>query len=491
MNIRFTLLVLLLCLFGNVRAQHKAFLKQPIVRHNNIVSGLLQMNQVPTAAKTTVGVPTQRVTSQSTRDNSAGTLTDSVWLGYSGMRKSKYDYNNMMYAYNYPYSTTPMFNYWGIHTTPQVQYDTYVHWTINPFTMPAFALYEGSFAEYDTNNNLVHFKELFVDSVTNDNRSYANTFTATKKISNGYWFNLNLGVEDSAFKQFFAYGAGDRLVADSVYELHLGVWRIAAKSYYTYDGSGNLTQIDHWANVADTSFLLPLVQQSKYVNTYDGSGRLISVFTSIHDGTSLSPYVKDTFSYSGSLTFHNSWHQHQFDEIHGTWWPQYRMTKHIAGSKPDTIYHDGWDSILNKWVPISKDYTRYNTDGNPDTLRNFLYNWTSYSTSPDYTTVYYYTVFTDTTPISVPQVNALDNGKLFLFPNPVQNTLTISAPGIVGSNRHMLIVYNATGQLVSRQTVHPAIQMQLHVGTYAPGMYWVILEDQRTGQRYRERFVKE
>lgn len=484
----FRTLFFFLCFSGIAHAQHAVHRKTRM--HNNVVLQLLQMNQSPFAEKTTAGVPTQRVLAQSTRDDAAS-LTDSVRLGYTGMRKSKYDYNGMIYPYNYPYSTTPMFNYAAIFTSPQVQYDTFIHWTINPFTMPSFGLYEGSFANYDTNNNLIHFTELFVDSATNDNRSYANTFNTSKKISTGYWFNLNLGVEDSAFKQFFAYNSSGRLISDSVYELHLGVWRIAAKSYYTNDASGNIIQIDHWANETDTSFLLPLVQQSKYINTYDANNRLTSVFTSLFDGTTLSPYVKDTFSYSGTLTFHNSWRQHQFDEIHGTWWPQYRMNKHIVAGKPDTVYHDGWDSILNKWVPISKDYVRYNTMGNPDTLRNYLYNWTSYSTSPDYTTVYYYEVFSDTTPVTISSTSTVHTTLFTLFPNPVQNILTIHAPGIALNNEHMLMIYNSAGQLVSRQTTMPSTYMQLQTEAYAPGMYWIVLEDRKTGQRHTERFVKE
>lgn len=482
------ILLILLCIPAFAQAQQA--LQKRKSKHSNVVAQLLQMNQIQAANKTSAGVPTQRITAQSTR-NSTASLTDSVMLAYTGMRKSKYDYNNMIYAYNYPYSTTPMFNYAGVFSTPQVQYDTYVHWTINPFTMPTFGLYEGSFATYDTNNNLIHFTELFVDSVTNDNRAYANTFTTTNKISKGFWFNLNLGVEDSAFKQFFAYNSSNRLVSDSVHELHLGVWRIAAKSYYTYDGAGNITQIDHWANTTDTSFLLPLVQQSKYVNTYDAGNRLKSVFSSFYDGTSLSPYVKDTFDYSGSLTYHSAWRQHQFDEIHGTWWPQYRMTKHIVSGKPDTVYHDGWDSILNKWVPIAKDYVHYNTDGNPDTLRNYAYNWTSYSTSPNYTTVYYYQTFSDTTPVSIPTAKTVKTNIITLFPNPVQNTLTIHAPGIATDNEHLLLVYNAAGQLISKEAIKPATYMLLQTQLYTPGMYWLVLEDRKTGYSYKERFVKE
>lgn len=492
-SLHFLFFLLALARVGNVSAQSGR--KLPMnMHHTRMVSGLLRMNEEHNAAmKGTAGVPTDRVIAQSTRDNTLASYTDSVIVRYTGMRKSKYDYNDMIYPYNYPYANTPMFNYAGAFALPQVQYDTYVHWTINPFTMPTFTLYEGSFAVNNTDNNITHFTQLFVDSTTNDNRSYANTYTATKKIARGHWFNLNAGVEDSAMIQYFAYDASDRLWVDSIYEKHLGVWRVTGRTYYSYDASGNLTNIDHYANVADTSFLLPLVQQSKYVNAYDGSGRLTSVYTSMHNGTSLLPYVKDTFEYSGTLTFHNAWRQHQFDGIHGTWWPQYRMTKHIASGKPDTIYHDGWDSILNMWTPISKDVASYNAVGNPTTLQNYLYNWTSYSTSPDYTTRYYYETFSDTTPTAVAHPAAMNASAITIFPNPAQNTISVSCTADAGAGHDLrLTICDIYGRTLLRQDIKNTLRTEVPVSTLAPGVYWAIVDDLTTQQRYgRGRFIKE
>ncbi len=457
--------------------------------HTSVINQLLSQNRQPVAAmKTTAGVLTQRVVAQSKRDNGLGSMADSVRLSYTGMRGSTYDYNNMMYPYNYCYSTTPMFNYAGVFTTPQVLADTYVHWTINPFTMPAFNIYEFSFATYDTANNLTNFRELFVDSVTNDNRSYVNTFNAAKKIATGFWFNLNAGIADSAFKQFFAYNTAGKLSADSVYELHLGVWRKAAKTNYTYDGAGNLTQIDHWANETDTSFLLPLVQQSKYVNTYDASNRLVTVLTSQFNGTTLAAYVKDTFGYSGTLTYHNSWKQHQLDAIHGTWWPQYYMAKTIVAGKPDTIYHRGWDSIANSWVPISRDIVGYNSYNNPDTMFNYEWNWTSYSTTPDYTTVYYYDTFTLVTPSTGVQI--AQTKSMTLYPNPATNSLTIRIPEMATGSAVTVCVMNQMGQLMSRQQMPYREDSQIPVDYLAPGMYWMVVQQAATGELYKQQFIK-
>ncbi len=455
--------------------------------HSRVVNGLLELNGQRNVAMKTTGM-VQRVIAQSTRDNALGSLSDSVDLGYTGMRGAKYDYNTMIYAYNYPYSTTPMFNYAGVFTTPQVAYDTYMHWTINPFTMPAYGMYEFSYAGYDANSNLTSFKELFVDSVTNDNRSYTNIFNTANKIKNGFWFNLNAGVADSAFKQNFTYNTSGKLTSDTVYELHLGVWRLAAHTTYTYDGSGNLTLIDHFANEDDTSFLLPLIQQSKYVNTYDGSNRLLTVYTHLYDGTSLSPYVKDTFAYTGTYAFHTSWRQHQFDEIHATWWPQYYMSKHLNSlGQPDTVYHKGWDSIASAWTPNAMDVISYNSYNNPDQLKNYLYNWTSYSSTPDYTTTYYYELYLDATGT---KEKALASDLLSVYPDPVSGTLTVSLQGAAGSQPGVLSVIDIQGRLMSRRSVNNCQQLQLPVDDLAPGVYWLMLQ-QANGTVFHQRFVKE
>jgi len=452
----------------------------------NTLLNRVELTSTKTEAKTTAGVPTQRVIAQSTIDNSTSTYTDSVMCNYSGMRRSTFDYNTIVYPYNYPYGTTPMFDFAGTFTEPQVKYDTYVHWTINPFTMPAFMLYEGSFAKYDTNSNLVHFTKLFVDSVTNDNMSYANSFNTASNITQGFTFNLNAGVEDSAFKQYFKYDASNRLVSDSVYELHLGVWRIAARTYYTYNTPGYLTQIDHFANETDTSFLLPLVQQSKYTNTYDASGRLISVLTSLNDGVSLVNYIKDTFDYAGTATYHNSWRQHQFDPIHGTWWPQYKMSKHINSlNKPDTVYHQGWDSIANSWTPISKDVITYNTYDNPAKVYNFEYNWTSYSSTADYTTTYYYEVFLLDEPTFANDLQVAAYSPA--FPNPAHTVLNVPAV----DNQKRIIVTDMAGRVVLAQSAQPDKTTHIELQEFTPGVYVINIQDNNGRVLQREKFIKE
>lgn len=462
--------------------------------HQRIINGLLQKqtSRHEAAMKTTAGVLKQRVIGQSVTDYAMFSLADSIMVNYSGnVRGSEYDYNFMIYPYNYPYATSPMFDFAGVFTTPQVAFDTFVHWTIDPFAMPMYQLYEGAYATYDTNSNMTGYTELFVDSATNDNRTFANSFTTFNKIDTGLWFNLSMGVADSAFKQIFTYDTLKRLTADTLYELHLGVWRIAGRTYYTYDTSNNLILIDHYANLADTSFLLPLDHAAKYENTYDASNRLVTVLTSLFDGTALGQYVKDTLGYSGALPYHNSWKQHQFDAIHGTWWPQYYMSKHIGVSGlPDTVFHNGWDSIAHAWVPTSKDVVHYNSYSNPDTMKNYLYNWTAYSATPDFKTIYFYDTFTYVAPVTSINKTA-NNLSVNLYPNPATNTLNISIANPAKlSNNATLSVYNVNGQIQTRQSVGNQNSVHVSISGYASGIYWVIIQDAATGTVARKQFVK-
>lgn len=460
-------LIVSLFLAPTAFSQHKAAPNVQQARHMQIINALLQQNDAAQpVAKSTTGVTKHRVIAQSTRDNTVNTLVDSFDLKYAGLHTSKYDYNTMLYAYNYPYSTSPMFNFNGVFTKPQILFDTCLRWTVNPFTN-VYGAYNRDVATYDAANNLKTFDD------TVDHMSYVNIFNTSHNITIGYWFNTHDGVQDSAFKQYFEYNTAGKLVKDSIYERHLGVWRIASRTAYTYDGSGNLTQIDQYTNATDTSFLLPLVEYQKYVNTYDASNRLLTVLTSLYNGTTLAASMKDTFAYTGTVPFCTSWKQHQFDPINNYWAPMISVQKHLnTSSLPDTINTYGFDSLLNSWVPQQRDIMHYNSNHDPDTMRSYLYSWTAFPTTPDYTTVYYYGTYIDAS--SVQQTNAI--GKAIVYPNPVHDELIISLPGVVTNTNVAISIVSTSGQIISRQSM--VWQGNAHIATthLVPGLYNVIIQ---------------
>jgi hypothetical protein len=481
----FVLIATILCVQPLVAQSTKKVL--PVTAaHGTVLSGLLHANTTSRAAARTTTL-VERLKAMSTRDNTLGSLNDSVNFRYSGYRGSIYDFNTMIYPNNYPYAASPMFNFAGTFTKPQVLFDTMMHWEVDPNTL-VYGYYETGFAALGTTNNLVNYKNLFKDSAFYPNKTYTNKFTPADNISEAYSFNFHSGISDSAFKQYFTYNAANKLVQDSTYELHLGVWRIASKTYYGYDAANNPIQIDNYANTTDTSFLLPLPQQLKYVNTFDGSNRLLTVLTYIFDGASLTQSVKDTFAYTGAYTYHSAWREHQWDPINHYWAPMFNMTKiiNVGTGLPDTVYIKGFDSIMNAWVPQTMDVMNYNTYNDPVTLKDYEYNWTSYPTTPTFTTTYYYETFT---PTSVQQTASVGSARV--FPNPATSDLSIIGLDIADNTLISVSFVNLAGQVTSRESVRWHSSATISVRHLVPGLYQMIVQDGKGNMLHHQAVVKD
>jgi len=482
-----SLLFSLLCV-QTIYAQYPAKFSAQYAKHRQTLGLLLQQQQGGNdKAMRTTGIASQRVIAQSTRDNTLRTLNDSVKLGYAPNFGSTYDYNTMIYPYKYPYNTSPMFNYAGTFTKPQVLFDTFMHWTVDPNTL-VYGYYETDYAGYNSLHDMTSYKELYADSSFISNMIFTNTFNTGNYITSGYGFKWSLGIEDSAFKQFFAYNSSNILQKDSTYEYHLGVWRIASRSFYTYDASNDLIEIDNYGNTTDTSFLLPLPEQIKYINTYDASHRLLTVYSYFYDNDSLLPYIKDTFAYSGSYAYHNSWKEYQYDPINRYWAPMFYMTKVInSGGLPDTVNINSFDSIANAWVPQTMDIISYNSSHNPDTLQDYEYNFTRFSDTPSFTTIYYYQNYTNTLETaSIEPVN--DNAKI--FPNPATNSITITGLNVPQNATISVSLVNISGQIVSRQTLGWQGEAQISTSDLVPGVYCLMIQDGTGNIVHRQTVVK-
>jgi hypothetical protein len=459
---------------------------QQQVAHERALDYLLHQNDNGCSTARTTGVPSERVIAQSTRDNTLDSLSDSVSLKYASYRGAVYDYDLMEYAYNYPYSTSPMFNFNGIFTKPQVLCDTFRRWTTDPFTL-VFGYYESAYATYDANKNLLTYHELFADTVNNRNAAFDNTFNAANNITGGNWYNFNAGVADTAFMQLFTYNGSNKITKDSIYEYHAGTWHLVSKTYYTYDVSGNLANIGCYANPTDTNFTAPLAEQVQYQNSYDAAGRLNTVQTNIFNGSSLSPYVKDTFAYTGTITFHTSWKEYQYDAINGYWTPLIYMTKHInAAGVPDTVNIQSWDSLSNAWIPQSMDIASYDGFHNPDSLQDYEYNFTSFPSSPTNTTHYYYEAYSDNT--SVAQLQRGNDVKI--FPNPASDRINIIVSGILPEALITTTILDAAGHRISRTSSAWHNGMWVRTDYLLPGNYWLVIQDAAGSVITRQTFVK-
>lgn len=469
----------MLCAAYFVHAQTNAI-------HRNMLSNLLQpQTQLPEhVAMKTTSVPRERLIGQSLLDNTLmpHKLTDSVHLSYSDNRSSTYDFSMMFYAFNYPYGNTPMFSYSGLFTKPQVMYDTMLRWMIAPDTT-VYAFFSQAIAKYDPLNDITSYKIAFTDSVTYQNSSYLNNYNAAGNIVKGYTFFMHAGMADSAYTQYYSYNSSNEVAEDSIYVYTGTGWRIIAKSYYTYDAGGNLITIDTYADST-----VPLREKLKYVNTYDATKRLLTVQASYFDGTSLVPYVKDTFGYSGTLTYNTSWKEYQYDGINHYWAPYFYMTKQLNTlSLPDTIYIKGWDSVLNNWVPQTMETASYDTFKLPIRLMSYQYGGTTYPTLASTVTSYYYQRFNDNT--SVTDIRTLHGVKV--YPNPTSDNVNITIDQLQINTPIFILLYNTNGQLVrSLQTVWQQRAIQMPVADVNPGIYWLSIQDADGTLMQRQMLIK-
>ena len=423
-----------------------------------------QQNKLP---PTTLSL--ERTIGQSTTDNSLNTVTDSILVAHSPNGTSDYDYNLMFYAYNYPCNISPSFHYPDNFFSPQIKFKSRQYWTVNPNTL-TYGFYQSDRAGYGPNDNLLYDTIIHADSSINPNMILSKTYNAASKLHSSFTKRFKGGLADSSSKQFLSYDLSNRLIKDSTYVYHIGKWFLVSKNLYTYGSSPNPVKIECYSRKQDTTLKLPLIIQLKYENSYDANGRLKTVQTSYHDGNVLRPYVRDTFQYAAGVNFHTSWVQYQYDPINAYWAPMSYMHKSLnALLLPDTVYTDQFDSIANKWVPMTRVLVFYNPSGNPERLEEYVYNFTAFPVSPDFTTRYYYENYSTTTGLE--QVQA-STEKIIAFPNPFTENITIDASHIQKekSSHLTLKIYDAQGREVSSTSLNDDIQtiaLRLAPGSYS------------------------
>jgi|SRR6185312_5931846 len=477
--------VILTILFSNLLlAQVANKVPYAHIDHSTYINGLLQ-KQAKRGVKTASKM--ESLMAQSVRDNTGDSLIDSVRLMYRTVDTSIYDYNAMVYPYNYPYNTIPMFNNnMGTHTSPMVWFSAYYHWTVDPNTL-SYGFYQEEFRDFDYHKNLLYDTALFADSSFIPNMTYSNSFN-TNTVTGSYASIYQAGKSDSAYKQFFTYTSGN-LTKDSIFEYSGGAWHLISKTFYSYNFSNDLIEIDSYANPTDTTFTQPLIEQYQYFNFYDGSHRLLNTLESQYDGSSLAPYIADTFAYTGAYNFHTSWKEYQYDVINKYWAPITNMTKHLnPAGLPDTVNIQSFDSLSNQWVPNIKDIVKYDSLNNPDSLMAYQYNFTSFPATPNFTTVYYYNYVTD--PNSVNNISAL-NSNITIYPNPAYENITV---GNIDNKNQLVSValFDMQGRECERQDGKVKDgSLQLSVDYLAPGAYMLTLQDKAGAILARKLVVKE
>jgi|GEM_PF-801331 len=87
--------------------------------------------------------------------------------------------------------------------------------------------------------------------------------------------------------------------------------------------------------------------------------------------------------------------------------------------------------------------------------------------------------------VSVPNV-AANNYTLTVYPNPASSSVTIATGA---ATEKTIIVYDIAGKMVYMKTANTQ-NVNIAVGTFAPGMYHVLVHENTTGENYITKFVK-
>lgn len=434
--------------------------------HRIMIRNLLSA-QVQTSASGRSGA--ERVKGQSTYDNVQNSFADSILLSYGPGGTSAFDLSSMLFPYNNQHLNAPSFEYTGNFINPQVTYKNLRRQTIDPNTL-TYGLYQWEGAQYDPSGNLLRDTIWYADSLSQPNRIYAQVFNASNRIVRAYANNWKSGKSDSVTKRFFKYDVQNRLISDSVYQFSGGNWYKISRTVYTYSTGVAPYRINHFTNYFDTTFTKPLKEVLRYENGFDGSGRLLTVRTSYYDGSILKPYVLDTFSYTGSLNFHTSWREYQFEPINNRWVPQFRMSKQLNASQlPDLIWHDLYDSTARKWIPYIRYNMTYNANGNPVRKDEYDHNMVSFPATPNFTTRYYYEAIS-TTSIALTMAEV---GEWKSWPNPFRGELNMEIPSDKDypAEDLQMIVMDMQGREMKCVVQYSTGNLFLK-GAFTPGVYF-------------------
>jgi hypothetical protein len=199
--------------------------------------------------------------------------------------------------------------------------------------------------------------------------------------------------------------------------------------------------------------------------------------------------VRDTFAYAGTTAWHNSWKEYQYDPINLYWAPMVYMTKtvNLAGL-PDTVNIRGFDSLLNAWVPQTMNVMHYNSYNDPDTLKDYEYNFTSFPATPSFTTVYYYQTYlistsTDHSSPTVSQIN--------VYPNPCSDVITISGIAASTTSAVSYSLMTMSGQIIFRETAPWQPSRHISLSGITPGIYRLIIHDDLGAMLHSQNIIKQ
>jgi len=472
-----TLSVAILSLSASVNAQKQ--IQLPTAgdlkhTHARMMDMLLHRADNNLAQKTTQ--LKQRLIGMSSWGQTGPALNDSATYGYtSNTRGSAFNYNLMAYYSSYPALNNFIYEY--IASNPErldIKADSILHYSDNG----GIVLTEQQDFSYNASNKVLDYTDNDYSSSPAYQDRYIHTYDGQGRLT----LRLNITDGDTSAREFFTYNAQGKLLLDSVEQYDgVNIWTPVAKIAYVYDASSNPTNISLMVDPG-TGTMITFIT---FDNTFYSNNTLkTSAFGINQTGTSVDPIYLDSFGYASGITSYSNYlKEYEYDANTSTWVPYYMQTRHInAQSVPDTLYTSQWDGT--QWQPYGKNVYTYNSYNNPVTDKYY-----TTSATPDNIATYYYEQYNDPTSVGNAPAVAQD---IRVFPNPTSGNLSISWSNAVIGAPVTISIVGMNGQMVYSESLrwNQAVQ-QLSVGQLQPGVYAMIITDQKGQQVFHQNIVKQ
>ncbi len=321
------------------------------------------------------------------------------------------------------------------------------------------------------------------DNITNNISISGSNTTITAASYNGQNNILNLvlssvlnGVADTQTKRIFVY-VQNKLVADSTYiNSPLTVQFV---NTYTYDGSGNLTQVDAFDYSNSTT-----IPSRKYINTYTTLNQLKTSEEDYIDfsNNQWSTASIDSFGYTGGVGFYTFEKYTAFEN--GVNYVNTLQFHVSAMGLLDSVYGfvDTGSTVNQTPIKYIVQYDNYN---NPVITKGYYGNGTTFPTVPYYVARYTYETYNAT---AVPNVTAASS--ITVYPNPANNIVSIS--GIDASaGKTTIRILNTMGQLLVTQSADSKTVQTIDINRFSPGAYILIITDDNGKILHSQKVIKQ
>lgn len=464
---------------GTAMAQKQALrlpasITPEIRKHYEFVNRLLHSQQAPEAAKTTA--VKQRLLAESNYDLTGivASMIDTIRCSYTGINGSKFDFNQLVYNYDYnPIAANP-FSFSIDDNQPDVKTDSvrgYEPGSSGP------ELLARTKTQYNSSQAITDFTlENYLSGGTLDNAErFITTYDAQGRLSMVLDLAYNGSTWDSLNKKQYSYNAQGLLAKDSTYAHDGSSWIISNRNIRTYNSSSQLLSLK--SDIWDGSTWVPDFVSNM---TYYTGGKLKDVLFSIDTGGPAPvPFFKDSLGYVSGTDY---FQVRQISIFNGSAFdPLLRFSKHInAQNLPDTLLVEQLDPT-NGWVFSDKGSFAYNSFSNPTQILTLTEN-----NVPTLQRNYYYEQYNDPT-----GVREAARADMKVYPNPATDLLHIEWKNAVQNAAVSLTLSNLAGQKVyNEQLSWKGQSLQISTGSLAPGLYLLSVADAQGNALYQQKVVK-